>query len=319
MTDESETAPLPEPVPAEPALVAEPVAAPVAAPAPAATPATKPAPATQPAPAAIAVPEPVGPRKRNRVLGTIGQVVAVVGLVVCLLLAVGVVVGRGWAVDTVDQVAASVDAKLAVVPPKLDGASQKVAEVAGGVGVVADAVQAAADNPGTVGTALQTLLGSVNGLSEKYLALRQSYADARNSIASAIGAAQAVDRLIPGLAIPQEPIQKLEDLDARIQELDTSIMSVVNAIPADGSVANALSGVADKITGLETKLSDVSGALADASARVQSLRADIASVAGTARFAINIGMFGGVLFAIYLALLHWVLFRWSGQLKKKPA
>ena len=34
-------------------------------------------------------------------LGTIGQVVGIIGMVVCLVLAIGVVFGRGWAVGTV--------------------------------------------------------------------------------------------------------------------------------------------------------------------------------------------------------------------------
>ena len=92
----------PDPQPVEAASAAG--APPVAAIAVAETPA--PAPASRPS-------------RRDHTLGTIGRVVGVVGIVVCLLLAAGVLVGRAWAVGTVDDVAAAVDAQIAKTDPLL--------------------------------------------------------------------------------------------------------------------------------------------------------------------------------------------------------
>jgi hypothetical protein len=140
----------------------------------------------------------------------------------------------------------------------------------------------------------------------------------RSTITSAIGAAQTIGKLIPGIDIPQEPIDKLNELDARFTELDSTIMGVINAIPADGSVTTAVTGLADKIAGVETKISDVSTALSDASARVETLRTDVASLADTVDLGITIGTLGAILLLAYMVLLHWVLFRWSALLKTKP-
>ena len=69
-------------------------------------------------------PHPVS--RPRRTLGIAAQVAGIVGIVLCLLGAVGVLFGRGWAVDKVDQVAGNVDAQVARAEPLLDTAATKV-------------------------------------------------------------------------------------------------------------------------------------------------------------------------------------------------
>ena len=103
MTDELETAPLPDPVP-KPETIAEPAPAaevtPVAVIAPV-EPAV-PAPAATPAQASASV------NKRNQVLGIGAQAAGIVGIFLFVALALVVILGRGWATSTVDDLAGGI-------------------------------------------------------------------------------------------------------------------------------------------------------------------------------------------------------------------
>ena len=90
-------------------------------------------------------------------LGTVGQVAGVLGIVVCLLLVIGVIIGDVWAVRTVDDVAAAIDAKIAKADPLLTQASAKVGEISGRVSTVADIAAGIAADPSPGGAVADTL------------------------------------------------------------------------------------------------------------------------------------------------------------------
>jgi hypothetical protein len=110
----------------------------------------------------------------------------VVGIVVSLVLIVGLVLGRGTVVDRVDQLAARVDDGLAKASPVLETASTRVSEVSARVGELVLAAEARAADPGPAAEKVQALLEKANELSDRYLALRASYAEARDRIANAL-------------------------------------------------------------------------------------------------------------------------------------
>ena len=192
MVDESETAPLPDPVP-QPAPAEAPASRAAGrcgrrchrAPACAGCPRSRRANSRHGRPAAAAVtPSTSSNSRRNRRLGLAAEVAAVVGFVICLAVAAGVLVGRSWATDTVSTVSASIDAKVAMAVPLLDAASSKTSEIAGRVGAVADAANALAgqSTPG-IGL-LQGLQGAVANVSNRYLELRATYGDFRQTVAA---------------------------------------------------------------------------------------------------------------------------------------
>lgn len=293
MVDESETAPLPDPVPVPAAPLPEPVSA--AAPAPAST------------------------GGRNRALGLVAEVAGVIGIVLCLVLAVGVLVGRGWAMDTVGEVATGIDAKVAKAVPLLDTASQKVSEVSGRVGAVADAANALAARPNPSNELLQGLSGAVGNVSDRYLELRATYGQFRDTAATALDRLQVLDRLIPGFEIPQGPVDALAKLDAGVSELDAKIMGLANAIPESGPIDAAATAIATKAGEVQAKLDGLVGVIDDAQTRLAELRTQLASTADTITSAISIGSIGVILLLLYFALLHWVLFRTGRQLRREAA
>src|SRR6187549_3229096 len=115
-----------------------------------------------------------------------GQTIAVVGIAVCVVLAALVILARGWAVDQVDAVGASIDAGLARGTTALQAADTRVTEVGTKVQEVADAATAVATSDAVAPQLAQALSGRLSGISERYLPLRAGYADARSDLVSAL-------------------------------------------------------------------------------------------------------------------------------------
>ncbi len=317
MTDELDTAPLPDPVPT-PEAVAAPVVAPSPEPASAAVPAFEPtaAAAMEPAPAAPATA--AGVSKRNRVLGLTAQATGVIGIVLFVALAVVMLLGRGWATSTVDDISAGVDAKMAQVEPMIDEASTKVSEINGRVGALTDAANALAAQAAASPDLLGGIRDQLANLQSRYLEFRATYSDLRETATTALGRLQVIDRLIPGFDIPQEPIDALAALDARMQELDAKIMDV-SAVVTDGPVQKVAGVVAEKAALLQAGLTKGAAALDAAQTRLAELRAQVASTADTINLFISIGSILLFVLFLYFALLHYVLFHVGRGLGRAPA
>jgi hypothetical protein len=255
-----------------------------------------------------------GHRRRDRVLGGVGQVAGIVGIVLCLLLVVGSVLGRGWAIGTVDNLSARVDQGIGRAVPPLTTASSLVGDVSQRIGDVATAADAVAAQPTPSNDALANLQSKLQVLSDRYLELRTTYANVRQEIASVITRIEAVDALLPRVDLPHGPIDALQALDAKIQQVDAAIMSVINA----NLVGNAVDSVAGQISArakqAEANLQGVSDKISGIATNLQALQSDLDAKASTAKTVITLSTVGAVLLFLYLALLHLILFRVSRRL-----
>ena len=271
--------------------------------------------------AAEAAPQalPARTKRRDRVLGTVGQVVGVIGIVVCLLLAVGDVVARGWAVDTVDEVAAAVDAQIAKADPLLTQASAKVGEISGRVSTVADIAAGIAADPSPGGAVADALRAGLATVSDRYQTLRSNYTDVRESVVSMIDRLQTLGRIVPGVSIPQGPVDALAALDARLQAFDAKVTGLITIEPGNGPVNQAAAAIAQAAGDINTKITDLQGGIGDVQERVSTLRTKLADTAGTTKLGITLGALGVFLVMLYFAFLHWVLFRHSGEIRRKTS
>lgn len=256
---------------------------------------------TQPAPGA----------RRERVLGMSAQTAGVVGIVACLLLVVGVILARGWAIDRVDAIAGRVDAGIAKGIPLLATASTKVADVSARVSLVVDAAEARAADPGPAPALVQTLQLAMAGVSDRYLDLRATYADARETVVSALDRLNTIDRLVPAISIPQGPADKLAAIDQRAREIDATVMEIINADPRVGS-GQVATTIAEKAGKVESALENLSTGFDDAKVRLDALRGEVAATADTGKTVITIVALVLILVLLYSAFLHWVLYR-SGK------
>lgn len=285
-----------------------PVAA-AAAGAPAATAAAPAASAPAAAPAAVA-PAPPRPSK-GRAMSRVGQVVGIVGIVLSLVLAVGSITGSLWLTGQIGTLAAEVDSRIAEAQPKLDALDARISEVKATV----DDVVAVADAAAQVATpgdgVLATLQERLGGLSSRYAGLRNAYSDVREKVTGALAGLQVLERIIPGFQVPQEPLDALNGLDAKVQELDAGISGILDTKFDGGTLRDVAATVAEKIGMVSGGLDKVLGVIDEVGVRVTDARAEIASLASQISTYVTLGGALVTLLFLYMAFLHWVLFRTS--------
>ncbi len=255
--------------------------------------------------------------RRERVLGMTAQTAGVVGIIVCFALIAGVVLGRGWAVGRVDELAGKVDDGLAKGVPLLETASTKVAGVSARVGLVVDAAEARAADPGPAPALVETLQLAMGGITERYLELRTAYADAHEAAVSVMDRLNTIEGLVPAISIPQGPREKLAEVDAKAREIDAAVMQVIDARPGVGS-GQVASVVADKAGQVESKLDELSAGLDAAKVRLLEIRQEVANTADSTNQLITIAALVLILGLLYLVLLHWVLYRSGSSLRQDP-
>jgi hypothetical protein len=264
-----------------------------------------------------ASPPTVGRGRRSASVGL--QLVGVIGFAVCVILAVLVLFGRGWAVDQVDAVGTSVDDGMAKGLPLLAAADQRVADVTSQVQKVSDlaGVIAATDRPAT--DAGQALSAGLGGISERYLPLRAGYADARASLVSAVDRLEAVSRFAPGVSVPQGPIDALSRLDEAIRSVDERVVALLGAADGATPVKDLATRVSTASVTVLDGLGSVTTRLGEAETRLDDARAKVASTMDTITLLINIVALILVLLLVYGAVLHIVLLRSAGGMRRPAA
>jgi hypothetical protein len=254
--------------------------------------------------------------RKKELAGTAGKVTGIVGIVVCGLMVVGVLIGHGWASNEVEAIAQKIDAGLARAEAPLATATGLVAEVTDRVTAVAVAADALAADPNAAPGRLQPLLAQVDAVSNRYLAFRSSYADAREAAVSTLDRLQMLARIMPGFSVPQGPVDLLASVDAVAKNLDAKVMTLIDTNLVTGATNKVAQGVADGAHGVESALGGFSTKLGDASTGLASVRADVASTAATTRTAIVVGAVVLVIAFIYLAALHFALYRLSAGARR---
>lgn len=263
-----------------------------------------------------ASPPTVGRGRRTASVGI--QLVGVVGFAVCVILAVLVLFGRGWAVDQVDAIGTSVDDGMAKGLPLLAEADSRVADVTSQVQKVSDlaGVIAAADRPATdAGQALSAGLGCI---SERYLPLRARYADARANLVSAVDRLDAASRFVPGVSVPQGPVDALSRLDESIRAVDERVVGLLGTNGEATPVKDVAARVTTASAAVLEALGNVTTRLGEAETRLNEARAKVASTMDTITTLINVVAVLLVLLLVYVAILHVVLMRSAGGMRRTP-
>jgi chromosome segregation ATPase len=251
------------------------------------------------------------------VLGGIAQVAGAVGVLLCLLLAVVGFVARRRAIDRVDAVAQRIDDGIAKGGPLLGAARDRTDGLRSQVSSLGDAVRARAAEPGAASEQVQALLERATDVSDRYLELRTTYADAREKSLSVLDRLSALDEVVPAVSIPQGPADALAALDERLRALDADILGLIGAIPEAGSrlVADV---IAEKVDRTETALQAVSDRLVQTGTRLDGLRREVAERVDRVRTLLTVAAVVWMLAWLYGALLHFVLFR-SGRRARRGA
>ena len=266
-------------------------------------------------------PQPTTPTvgKSRKAASVGGQVVAVIGIGVCIVLAIVVLLARGWAVDQVDSIAASVDGALGKGIPALQAADERVTQLGSTVQEVSDAATAVATSEAVVAPAVaQALSTRLSSLSERYTPIRAAYADAHSQLVSALDRVQTVSRFLPGVTVPQAPIDALSRVDEAIRAVDERITAILEANRAGTAIRESAQRVADATPAVQTALDNVSTRFTDAEARLTEAQADVTSRFDQIRTMITIVALLVLALLVYIAALHVVLLRAAGGLRREP-
>jgi hypothetical protein len=265
----------------------------------------------QATPVTAVTPDPGPSPKPRRRLGAAGQVVGIAGFVLSLVLAAGSIAGVFWLTGQVNDVAATVDARLAEGQPKLDTLAAKVGEIKSVVDEVVAVADSAAQATAPEDGLLAGLTDRLNGLAGRYANLRNAYADLREKVTGALSGLQLLERVVPGFSVPQEPIQALQGLDARIQELDGSISGLLDTKFDGSTLRDAAAAVSEKVGKVSSALESVLGLVDEAGVKLAQVRTDVAAAISQLTTVITLAGILMALLFVYVAFLHWVLFRTS--------
>jgi hypothetical protein len=245
----------------------------------------------------------LSPSRRRSWPRTAGRIAAVAGAVVCLAVIIAAWFGRSIANNAVDGVSGSVDGAIdraitatQSVSAQLDSASAEAASIA-------TAANEAASNPGTDGLALTAVSDRLDGFTSAYERLRTAYTDVRENAASALASMDALASFIPGVSVPQEPVDRLAAVDQNIRALDDA----VGAIQPTGQQVTAAAQTA-AASAIATGATYVQGAIDRAAARVDGLTAELQSVQTSADNAANAVRNVVLIAALAISILFvWVL------------
>jgi methyl-accepting chemotaxis protein len=254
---------------------------------------------------ADAAPEvPPRPRRRRARLGLPAQILSIAGVVVSLVLVLAVWWARGLTVNSVDSIASSMDQGLALAGVAANRAADQVDSVAGGLDTLATKAADVAASPNATADDLQGLTARLSSVADRYREFRAGYGDLREKAVSTIDTLTRLDRFVPGVSVPQGPIDALAALDERVRGLDSTISSLVGAVDRAGSVSSTAGSVATQAAAASATLTQASTSVRSISDSTDSLRTDVSNLRSGVTLLLTIVAIVLTILLAYIALLH---------------
>jgi hypothetical protein len=259
-----------------------------------------------------------------RLLGWLATALGVIGVVVCLLVAVGVWVVRPPVTDKTHEIAAIATDGLQQVSDLTDVAAARLTKVSDSLGNITSLLDSVATSA-LVDTAIGgKVRDAVSGFIEgPYASFHQDIAGLRQRLLSISDVVQKLDAAIPGIELPGVVTGTIDDVDTKLTNLD-SALATVNQVAGNGITTG------EQITALSTQVGQVQEvvdaivpALGIAKTQVAEARTKVAHVSDRVDGWITWGALGISIVFIYLALLNVLLFqqgrRWLAAAAAPPA
>ncbi len=227
------------------------------------------------------------------------QIFGIVGLVLSLILAIGILVGRGYLADQVGGVFDSIDEAVGrgttVVAMTTGRLEERVADI--------DAFLADASAVAGNVSIPPALAERATSIADRFAQIRDGWVAVRARIDAALGTLAQIDRALPFVDLPTGPTEELAALDERIAEIDASLTRL------RAGATTTLQGVVDGVTalrGVVSRVSEVATRLETGLAAVQD-RIDRARV--TVENVMWLTTAALLLLVAYIALLNVLLIR----------
>jgi hypothetical protein len=237
------------------------------------------------------------------------QLIGIVGLLVCVALAVAILAGRAWVGVAVGDAFTTVDTTIADGLASIDDATTRLGagvgaldELLGQIGTL----PASSPIPAAVAARVSQVLDS-------YTPARDRYVEARSKAQAALDYLELSGRLTPGVEVPPGVAAALATVDDRLATIDTALVGLRGAARATaGDVATAATSLREAIAAA----TDAGGNLRT---QVDGLRLRIADVHTGIDRVLWLGA-GAVLAIVgYVGLLNVIVIWLARRRPKSPA
>jgi hypothetical protein len=243
-----------------------------------------------------------------RIVGWLAAILGVVGLILCLVIAVGVWFVRPEVVSRVDRLATVAVEGLDHASALSADAEELVIQVRGRLDTLATTARSVATNPvvdAVVDRALNAAITNV--VSGPWNRLQDRLGGMRERVVGIANVVQTLDDAIPFIELPGVVTGFVGDVDARWTEIDQTVQGLED-IAAEGAATTERAGrIADAATSASERLDAVSEALARVHGKVEEAQADIVQAADEVESILTWTAVIVSVVAIWVGLLHLLL------------
>jgi hypothetical protein len=251
-----------------------------------------------------------------RIVGWLAAILGVIGLIVCLVIAVGVWFVKPELERRVDHVATVAVDALEQASGLSTDASELIVQVKERLATVASTASSVSGNPILTAAADRLLSGTIsNVVAGPWNQLQDRLSGMREKAVGLSTSVQALDEAIPFIELPGVATGFVDDVDARWSEVDQTVQDM-EALAADGigtaeraqAIATAATEASAKLDAVNVALGEVHGRIETAQSQVDAASDQIGGILGLSAIAI-------CLIAIWVGLLHLLLIaqgrRWA--------
>lgn len=245
-----------------------------------------------------------------RVLGWLAMVVAVIGIVACLGVAVGAWVVKPQALERVDEIVAILDDGVTKSTTLIDNVGVRLTNMSTTLGDLQARVTAVATSPLVDSAVAGAIKGAVaNLISGPYTDLKNSTAELRGQVNSLGSVLSRLDQAIPFISLPGTISNGIGQLDQTLTTADNAISGLDTLLTSEQTTSEQITAVGTRIGELQAQLDAFNGALATVRTDIDGLHPKVGETQDTVHRLTDWAVLGGSLFFLYVALLQVLLFR----------
>lgn len=243
-----------------------------------------------------------------RILGWLAAILGVIGLVVCLVIAVGVWLVRPEVVSRVDQVAIAVNDGLGQAAALSTDANDLAVQVGDRLDKVATTAQSISGHP-IIDAAADRLLSGVvtNVVSGPWGTLQERLGGMRERVVGISNAVQAVDDALPFIELPGNVTGVVNDVDARWTAVDERVQSLEELAANGIGTTEQAARIGEMAADASARLDEVSASLDQVHAAIVSAQEDVEHAADQVEGLVTWVAVAISAVAIWVGLLHLLL------------
>ena len=243
-----------------------------------------------------------------RILGWLAAFLGVIGVVVCLVIAVGVWFVKPEVETRVDRLATAVVEGLDQAAELSSDASELVVQVGERLDQVATTARSVSANPILDAAVDRVLSGTIrNVVSGPLNTIQDRLGGFRERVVGLSSLVQTVDQALPFIELPGVVTGFVDDVDARWAELDRTVQEMETIATEGVGTAERAARVAEVATNASARLDAVNLALGEVHGNVETAQADITQAAQDVGTALTWIALVVCIVAIWVGLLHLLL------------